>query len=573
MTKARYIQREVDPDMVEHLRSGGMPNIIAKLLASRGVINTSEVDSGMGNLLKPASMKGCKEAGKLLAEAVHNGKKISVVADYDCDGASACAVMLRGLKLLGAQPGTVSYLVPDRKLDGYGLTASIVDRVMDKFAPDVLVTVDNGIASFEGVAHGIEAGMKVVVTDHHLPAVVDGVVCVPDATVLVDPWQPGCEFGSKAICGAGVAFYTILMTRSALRDLNVFDVQTQPRLDSLLELVALATVTDVVKLDQNNRRLVWQGLERIRSRGGNAGIRAIFEVAGRNPGNATSTDLGFSVGPRINAAGRLSDMSLGIECLLTDDPAHAKTLATELHKINQQRREVETGMFDEADSMLKTFPDAANDSAIVVFDQKFHEGLVGLVAGRLKEARYRPTFAFATSNEGDLKGSGRSIPGFHMRDALDLLAKRNPGLILRFGGHAMAAGCTIRSDGLDTFRNGLRQIANEWLSEDMLGQKTLTDGVLANDDFCVATVKLLDSQIWGNGFEPPMFVNKGTVIAQKLVGEKHLKLTLSMDGQRREGIWFGRTEPLPDKVEVAYQVGINAYQGRESVQMIVNGLA
>lgn len=570
----KYTSRPINTEAASALQKAGLHPVIAKLLAARGVSQAEEMNSSMMKLLKPTDLKGAKLAGELIAKAIVDGKKLNVVADYDCDGASACAVMVRGLKMLGAKEGTVSYLVPDRQKDGYGLTPPIVDRVIESFHPDVLITVDNGIASFDGVKRGIELGLQVIVTDHHLPALIDGEIKIPDATVIVNACQPGCTFESKALCGAGAAFYTVLMIRSALREMKVFTAQTQPRVDSLLQLVALATVADVVKLDENNRRLISNGLERIRAPDGYPGIRAIFEVAGRNADKATSTDLGFTIGPRINAAGRMSDMTIGIETLLTDDPAVAKELATKLHEINKERRSVEAGMLADAQQMVNKYLDMGVDNAIVVYDELFHEGIVGIVAGKIKEVQNRPTFVFAKAHSGDLKGSGRSIPGFHLRDALDLITKRHPNLILRFGGHSMAAGCTIAPDGLDAFRAALNTIAEDWLTPDMLQSVCMTDGSLARPDYTVDTVKALGEFVWGQGFEAPVFVDSARVIEQRLVGEKHLKLSLTVNGQKREGIWFFRTEFLPTdcNIDVAYTVGINEWMGRESVQILVNGL-
>lgn len=574
----QFVSRSVPPDAEKWLQNEGFNPLISSLMASRGVVDPDDLNLSILKMLNPADLKGATLAGQLLAKSIMEKKIITVVADYDCDGASACAIMIRGLKLLGAQAEKVNYLVPDRQLDGYGLTPPIVDRVIEKFKTEVLITVDNGIASFDGVKHAIELGIQVIVTDHHLPAIIDGEIRVPNATVIVNPSQPGCNFPSKSMCGAGVAFYTILMTRSALREMNVFSTQNQPKVDSLLQLVALATIADVVMLDANNRRLVANGLERIKSPNGMPGIRALFEVAGRNPDQANSTDMGFTIGPRINAAGRMSDMTIGIETLLTDNAEKAKELANQLHTINLERRAVESSMVKEADKIVCSFealdPDGAM-SAIVVYDEAFHEGVVGIVAGKIKESKHRPTFVFAKSHTGDLKGSGRSIPGFHLRDALDLISKLHPNLILKFGGHSMAAGCTIAPNGLDLFRQALNKVAKEWLTEDMLNHKIMTDGSLHNRDFNVDMVKHINSCIWGQGFEAPIFVDEGRIVDQKIVGEKHLKISVDMDGLVRSGIWFGRSEMMEENAQVrlAYRVDINEWRGRQSVQIMVDGLA
>src|SRR3982751_5592139 len=435
--------REVPPRSVWALQQAGIHPLLAQLYAARGVHSADELDDGLGRLLPPSSLRGALEAAKLLADVMAAGKKICVVADYDCDGATACAVALRGLKLLGAPH--VGYLVPDRVTDGYGLTPPIAERVKASGA-DLLVTVDNGIASMDGVARARELGMQVLVTDHHLPALKDGLVVLPEADVIVNPNQPDCTFESKSIAGVGVMFYVLLALRAELRARGVFTSETQPKLDALLPLVALGTVADVVKLDANNRRLVAQGLRRIRAGAMPAGIAALFKAAGRNAATATTFDFGFALGPRINAAGRLADMTLGIECLLTDDVGRADELARMLDGINRERRDIEGGMRDQALLLAETLFDANGDSgdapppAISVFDAAFHEGVVGIVASRLQDRFHRPTFVFAASGapgkEKELKGSGRSIPGFHLRDALDLVAKRHPGVLLRFGGHA-----------------------------------------------------------------------------------------------------------------------------------------
>ena len=386
-------------------------------------------------------MKGVAEAARLLADVIEAGQRIVVVADYDCDGATACAVALRGLRLLGAAPESLGYVVPDRAVHGYGLTPAIVDLALQR-RPDLLVTVDNGIASLEGVAHAQAQGLDVLVTDHHLPAVVGDEVVLPSARVIVNPNQPGDGFESKALAGVGVMFYVLLALRAELRQRGRFDAASQPRIDALLDLVALGTVADVVKLDANNRRLVAQGLRRIRAGRMQPGVAALFAVAGADPARAAAMDFGFKLGPRINAAGRLSDMTLGIECLLTDDAARAAELAAQLDAINRERREVEGHMREQAegavDRLLAEL--AAPPPAVSLFDESFHEGVVGIVAGRLKDRLHRPTFVFARAQDGSLKGSGRSIPGFHLRDALDLMSKRSPGVLRRFGGHAMAAG-------------------------------------------------------------------------------------------------------------------------------------
>ncbi len=563
--------REVPPRVSFALEQQGVHPLLARLLAARGVRDASDLDDGLARLLTPDTLKGAVEAGRLLADAIQQRQRLCVVADYDCDGATACAVALRGLALLGADSQTLGYVVPDRAVHGYGLTPAIVDLALQR-KPDVLVTVDNGIASLAGVAHARALGLAVLVTDHHLPAVsADGEVTLPEANVIVNPSQPGCTFNSKALAGVGVMFYVLLATRAELRARGAFDAATQPRLDALLDLVALGTVADVVKLDANNRRLVAQGLKRIRSGRMQPGVAALFRVAGREPARAAAFDFGFALGPRINAAGRLADMTLGIECLLTDDVVRAGELAAQLDTINRERREVEAGMRELAERTLERLMPAAADAppAIALFDESFHEGVVGIVAGRVKDRLHRPTFVFARGADGQLKGSGRSIPGFHLRDALDLVAKRQPGLLLRFGGHAMAAGCTLGEGGVERFDDALRQVAAEWLDAATLTRTLRTDGPLAVEWFNAETVAMLDAQVWGQGFEAPVFCDEVQVLGQRLVGEKHMKLRLRHAGHERDAIWFGHADTLPATTRLAFRLSLDEWNGRQRVQMVI----
>ena len=590
MNGPHIVPRETQPRVAFALEQQGVHPLLARLFAARGVREKAELDDGLAQLIPPDQLKGAAEAARLLADAIEQRLRLCVVADYDCDGATACAVALRGLALLGAARDRLGYVVPDRAVHGYGLTPAIVDLALAQPGrrPDVLVTVDNGIASFAGVAHARAHGMQVLVTDHHLPALTTEGPPLPDANVIVNPHQPGCSFASKALAGVGVMFYVLLATRAELRARGAFDAAQQPRLDTLLDLVALGTVADVVKLDANNRRLVAQGLKRVRSGRMQPGVAALFAAAGRQSARAAGFDFGFALGPRINAAGRLADMTLGIECLLTDDAARAAELAAQLDAINRERREVEQGMRDLAELTLQRLAadTAAPPPACVLFDESFHEGVVGIVAGRVKDRLHRPTFVFARGADGQLKGSGRSIPGFHLRDALDLMAKRHPGLLLRFGGHAMAAGCTLAGvgsapaqtaddapDNVATFNQALRQVADEWLDAATLQRTLRTDGPLGLEWFNPGTVALLDAQVWGQGFEAPLFCDEVQVLQQRLVGEKHLKLRLRHAGQERDAIWFGHTEPLPAQLRLAYRVSMDEWQGRQRVQMVVEAAA
>ncbi len=593
----KIVTRDIPPRAAWALEQAGVHPLLARLYAARGVTSKDELDDGLARLLPLTLLKGAAEAAVLLADAIAQDKKLCIVADYDCDGATACAVGIRGLRMLGAR--NVSYLVPDRVVDGYGLTPPIARRVKDSGA-DVLITVDNGIASVDGVALARELGLQVLVTDHHLPATAPapgrpkpasaplggsedtsvpsvGAILLPDADVIVNPNQPGCTFESKSIAGVGVMFYVLLALRAELRQRGVFDAASQPKLDALLPLVALGTVADVVKLDPNNRRLVAQGLKRVRAGALPPGLAALFEVAGRKAATATTFDFGFALGPRINAAGRLADMTLGIECLLTDDAARGAELAKTLDGINRERREIEGEMREQAMDIVESMFDESEEPppALCVFDPDFHEGVVGIVASRLKDKLHRPSFVFAASQapgkEHELKGSGRSIPGFHLRDALDLVAKRHPGVLLRFGGHAMAAGCTIAEEHFDTFEQGLAQVAQEWLDAATLTRRLETDGALPVEYRRADMVDTLQREVWGQGFAPPTFSEEVEVISQRLVGEKHLALKLKHQGQPVDGIWFGHTDPLPARVLLAFRLDADEWQGLRRVRFLVEG--
>jgi single-stranded-DNA-specific exonuclease len=563
------VVRDVPPRASFALEQAGVHPLLARLLAARGVRSAGELDDGLQHLLPPDALRGAAAAGVLLADAIDARRRICIVADYDCDGATACAVALRGLVMLGADPADVGYVVPDRAVHGYGLTPPIVDLAM-ALRPEVLVTVDNGIASLAGVAHARARGLQVLVTDHHLPALEDGVVVLPVADVIVNPNQPDCAFASKALAGVGVMFYVLLAARAELRRRGRFEAAAQPRLDALLDLVALGTVADVVKLDANNRRLVAQGLKRIRKGRMQPGVAALFAVARREPARASGFDFGFALGPRINAAGRLADMTLGIECLRTDDPARAAELAAQLDAINRERRDVEAGMRELAEATLVDLALDGAPPAVALFDAGFHEGVVGIVAGRVKDRLHRPTFVFARGADGRLKGSGRSIPGFHLRDALDLVSKRHPGLLLRFGGHAMAAGATIEEAGFGPFAAAFEQVAREGLDAATLTRTVRTDGPLALEWFNAETVALLDAQVWGQGFEAPTFCDEVQVIQQRLVADKHLKLRLKLPGGvARDAIWFGHVEPVAERTRLAYRLSLDEWNGQQRVQMVV----
>lgn len=567
----QLIEREVPPRQAWALEQSGMHPLLARLYAARGIEDAAALDASLAQLLPPSGLKGIDAAAELLTQAIAQQQSICVVADYDCDGATACAVAVRGLRMLGAK--RVSFIVPDRVVDGYGLTPAISRRVHQSGA-DLLITVDNGIASVEGVALARELGLRVLVTDHHLPA-----QQLPQANAIVNPNQPGCSFESKSMAGVGVMFYVLLALRASLRTQGIFDATTQPKLDVLLPLVALGTVADVVKLDANNRRLVAQGLQRIRRGQMPVGIAALLSVSGRQSAQCSAQDFGFAIGPRINAAGRLSDMTLGIECLLTDDAARASELATTLEKINRERRDIEGEMREQALELAQQMfdPDEPAPAALCVFDPEFHEGVVGIVAARLKDLHHRPTFVFAPSQaEGkqhELKGSGRSIVGFHLRDALDLMAKRHPGLLQRFGGHAMAAGCTLLEEDLETFEWAFQEVAQEWLDEDTLQRKLHTDGPLPAQYRQTEMAEILSQQVWGQGFAEPLFSEEFEVVSQRIVGEKHLALRLKHQGQPIDGIWFGRVQQLPARAHLAYRMQLDEWQGVKRVKFFIEGMA
>ena len=544
----------------ELLRQTGVHPVLARIYASRGLVDARELSSELGSLMAPSGLLHIDAAAVFLADAIAAHKKMVIVADYDCDGATACATAIRGLRAMGA---VVDFIVPNRFEYGYGLTPEIVALTAREKAPDIIITVDNGIASIDGVDEANRRGIDVVVTDHHLPA-----DTLPAARVIVNPNQPECGFPSKHLAGVGVVFYVLLALRAELRRRGVFDAQTQPKLDNLLDLVALGTVADVVRLDANNRILVAQGLKRMRAGRMHAGVAALFRVAGRAPRTASPFDLGFALGPRLNAAGRLDDMTLGIECLITDDEGRAWAIAQQLNDINLRRREIEAEMQDDALIHLDRF-EPSDSSTISVFDAGWHQGVIGIVASRLKEKFFRPTITFAPGADGWIKGSGRSIPGFHLRDALDLVSKRAPSLIDKFGGHAMAAGLTIRADAFDAFAAAFEEVGRAWLSTAQLERVIETDGVLEDAYYTTDFIDLMDSQVWGQGFAAPVFCDEFRVVSQRILKERHLKLLLERNGQRYDAIWFGHTEAMGERARVAFRLDTNEYNGVTKVQLMV----
>lgn len=559
MSTPQLTRRAVDVDAESQLATAGVSPLFARLYAGRGIARAEEASFKLSLLPPPSSMKGIDAVVDRLIAAIEKQEQMLIVADYDADGATACAIGLRGLRRMGAR---VSYIVPNRFEYGYGLTPEIVELAA-KEKPRLIVTVDNGIASVDGVRRAHELGIDVVVTDHHLPG-----ETLPDTPTIVNPNQPGCTFPSKALAGCGVMFYVLLALRARLRERGVYTADSQPDLNELLPLVALGTVADVVPLDALNRRLVEAGLRRIREGKAQVGINAIFEVAARSASKATAYDFGFILGPRINAAGRLDDISLGIECLTTDDADRALEIATQLDQLNRERRSIEAGMRDEADMMIRA-EITAEQRAIVVMDSTWHQGVVGIVAGRLRETYHRPAIVFAPGEETELKGSGRSIPGFHMRDALDLVSKRHPNLMRKFGGHAMAAGVTITNANFAIFAKAFEAVANELLTPAMLEQRIESDGSFNAEDFDFETAEALHNHVWGQAFPPPLFDDEFTVIDSRIVALKHTKLRLKRGGRFFDAIRFNCTEPPPQPMRAAYKLSLSEWQGQQRVELMI----
>ena len=541
------------------LEQAGIPPLLARLYAARGVQDAGDIDTQLKALLPPAAMKGIDNAARLMADAIQKRQSILIVADYDCDGATACAVGLRALRALGGQ---ADYLVPNRFVTGYGLSPE-VSRMAAERKPDLLVTVDNGIASVAGVAEAKRLGMTVIVTDHHLPG--DE---LPAADAIVNPNQPGCPFPSKHIAGVGVMFYVMLATRAELRLRQAFTERPEPNLAELLDLVALGTIADVVTLDRNNRILVAQGLNRIRQQKLQPGLAALLQIAGRETHRASTFDLGFALGPRLNAAGRLADMSLGIECLTTDDMGRALNIAQELDAINHERRAIESEMQSEANLHLDSI-NPTEQASLTLFNPAWHQGVIGILAGRIKEKLHRPTIVFARGDNGELKGSGRSIPGLHLRDALDLVAKQHPSMIKRFGGHAAAAGLTLMESDIQLFESSFEKIASQLLSPAQLTRTLETDGPLEEAYISLMPARLIRDAIWGQNFPPPLFSDEFEVIQQRLLKDKHLKLTLRKGKTKYDAIRFNHAESAPERIRAVFRLDINEWQGEARIQLLL----
>ncbi len=575
--------RHAPAESIARLTAEGLHRVLARVYAARGVASMHDLSSDFNGLAAPHAMLNLQRMAQLLADAIAAGQRLLIVADYDADGATACAIGMRALRAFGAR---VDYLVPNRFEYGYGLSPEIARLAHERFAPDLLITVDNGISSVEGVAESNRLGMQVLITDHHLPG-----PQLPAAACTINPNQANCAFPSKHLAGVGVMFYLMLALRAELRERGALGSRKDeggrrkgqdssliphpsslasggPNLADLLPLVALGTVADVVALDRNNRILVDQGLQRIRRGGMQPGLAALFEAAGRDARRATTRDLGFLVAPRLNAAGRLTDMALGIECLTTDDPVRAQRIAGELDQLNRERRAIESGMQEEALASIEA-ADAGESYTLSLFDPAWHQGIIGILAGRMKDRFHRPVIAFARGRDGELRGSGRSIAALHLRDALDRVAVQHPGVILKFGGHAAAAGLTLRDGALERFRSAFEEAVRTLLSPSDLERVIETDGDLDPDDYTLDLAELLDEGIWGQGFPRPSFFGRFEVVSQRVVGERHLKLRLARAGRALDGILFGATEPLPARIEAVHRVGVNDYQGLRSIQVTI----
>ena len=560
----RIATRPINPQLQSALQAAGANPLIAQLYAARNVADSSELNTSLKQLIPYTQLTNCTAAASRLADAIAARQKILIIADYDADGATACSVAMKGLASMGAR---VDFFVPNRFEHGYGLTPELADIAHAKGA-DLIVTVDNGISSAEGVARAKALGLDVIVTDHHIAGSV-----VPDC-IIVNPNQRGCTFPSKSIAGVGVIFYVLIALRAELRARDYFSGClniAEPKLDELLDLVALGTVADVVALDHNNRILVSQGLKRIRAGKMSHGIRALFQTARCSAQKAQPFDFGYKIAPRINAAGRLDDMSIGIACLLSGSLNEAESMASELNDLNQTRQEIEQEMLTD---ILADCPSAlpSEQTTLCVYRDSFHQGVVGIVASRLKEKFYRPVFVFAPDDDGNYRGSGRSIAGVHLRDVLDAISKRAPDIIIKFGGHAMAAGLTLRSGSLKTFGDLFEDIVRSQVNEDTLSQTYLTDGSLKASDITLANAQLINAQIWGQGFPPPSFADTFQVIRQQSMGadKKHTKAWLAKEGQEFEAMFWRCEDILPRDIRVVYRPTVNEWKGNTELQLYVD---
>ena len=555
-----------------------IPPLLQRIYAARGASNDRDVDYSLKHLLRPDSLKGLDAALQLLEQAIVLQQRVIILGDFDADGATSCALAITALSAMGLQQ--VDYLVPNRFEYGYGLTPEIVD-VAAGSKPDLIITVDNGIASVEGVERAQSLGIQVIITDHHLPP-----SKLPKADAIVNPNQDGCDFGSKNLAGVGVIFYLLSALRTRLKDNNWFAEQqlVEPNMADYLDLVALGTVADVVPLDRNNRILVEQGILRIRAGKCRPGIIALLRVAGKTHEKLTSTDFGFIIGPRLNAAGRLDDISVGIQCLLSTSIDEALEIGAELDGLNRDRRAIESSMKQEAETTLKTMQldEQALPWGLCLYDEQWHQGVVGILASRIKDKHHRPVIAFAKVDEQTIKGSARSIPNLHIRDALDIVATRHPELLQKFGGHAMAAGLSLELKYYERFCQVFDQVVKEQLSAHDLQESILTDGDLTANEINLQSAHAVQiAGPWGQQFPEPLFDGEFVLIQQRIVGEKHLKMVVApMDNPQQtiDAIAFNvDLELWPDssvaKVQLVYQLSVNEFRGVESAQMIVRHLA
>ena len=546
----KLINKKINEAIKQQLIDAGRHPLVAQILAARKITSSQDVEYPIELLLSPDELLNCNEAADFLSHAIRDQKKITIVGDYDADGASGSSVAILGCRLLGIE---VDFLIPSRFKNGYGLSSEIVDIAYTK-KTDIIITVDNGIASFEGINHANSLGIDVIVTDHHLQA-----ENLPSAKFIINPNQKKCSFPSKNLCGAGVVFYLLIALRKTLRDQDYFDNLNlkEPNLLQLLDLVALATIADMVKMDFNNRLLVHHGLKVIRSQQCNLGLKKIFQLTNKSHLNALTSDLSFVIAPKINAAGRMDDMSLGVACLTATNEYEAHHYAKQLIEFNFQRKKTEADMQDDAQAIMQGFN--KSNKTICLFNDQWHQGVIGILASRLKENFYRPVIIFAQDDSGQLKGSARSIDGFHIRDAIDLVAKKNPEIILTFGGHAMAAGLTIKQDSFDTFVQSFEEVAGSILKPEDLSEIVEVDDSILQDDINVHIIDEINQLEWGNGFQRPLFEDTFDCVGQEVIKGLHTKLNLAKQKHIFEGIYFNYQELIPDRVKCLYTVENNKF--------------
>ncbi|AGF46860.1 single-stranded-DNA-specific exonuclease [Candidatus Kinetoplastibacterium desouzaii TCC079E] len=556
--KTRNIEQQHSQKLIEN----GIHPLLSRLLSSRGIEQLIDIHYEWISLLNPIKLNQIEKASKFLANSIINNKRILIVADYDCDGATACAVGIRGLRSMG---GNVDFIVPNRFNNNYGLTPEIIKQACEKSntKPDIIITVDNGIASVEGVEYAKKIGIDVIITDHHLPGKI-----LPNALAIINPNNQGCNFPSKNLSGVGVIFYLMIHLRSEMRNNGTYNKDTAPKLNELVDLVALGTIADLVKLDKNNRLLVTQGLKRIRLNNTHPGIKALFRISNKNIENATTSDLGFSIAPKINAAGRLSDMSLGIHCLITNDYNEAMKIANKLNEINNERKNIQEKTNLQAIKEINTYRSDLKYS-ICLANDNWNHGIVGLVSSKLKEKYWKPSIAFAPSNDLELKGSGRSVNGINIKDILDLISKNYPGVIKQFGGHAMAVGLTINKNNFQKFTFAFEEIVKNLTKNNQPEAIIENDGSLEIEFANVETANLLKKQVWGSGFEEPVFIDNFEVISQKLINDKHLKLSIKRNNKIFDAICFDHKEVNYKHIKAVYKLDINVWNGASNLQLVI----